>query len=1101
VSGALGVESLLSQALERERDCDWLGAVESYEKALGLVPGMDSLKMGQVQERVGYAFYRAAMQAESVDEFRERMRQAVASYGKAREIYGRLSERGKTARMLRCDAFIAYLGYWLASVVSEKKRRLDDCWRLTKESLKALQEVGDTLEYGKTYNQLSTCACFGFCLDWDFKAREKIIREAVEHGEQAIKFLSVNGDPGELARTYAKTAFYLGVLNYYFLDIDEKLKEKGQKALQYWQKANELSEDVAWFELLYPIFGGQIALWGEATDETFANLKKALEHGRKMRDKFVVGCALDWLTYHTAWSGAAIEDPDKRTEIYQKAVQYAEGAKRQYFPISFTSPRSDAVWLETAQAEYHNALAFYETDLRKKRSLLEKARESAQEGPKRAQDSGYPETIIHAHHVLGMILVRLAEIETTSERKKALLEEALGHRIEAIRITEQLEPFLYWNRGIMKGTMALIKYELAELAKEPHNKAKMLEEAISDSESSLKLCTAEIPLFGGSNVYFSPLGFWQYRVGVWWKRLYELTNNTEHLRKAVVDFADAAESYRRVNLKSRIAECHWKSAQVYDDLGEHLKASESFDLASDDYKSAAEKISQLKDFYLDHALYMQAWSEIETARNHHERQEYGLAKEHFEKAADLHRSLKQLSYLAPNYSAWACVEYAEDLSRKEQSEAATTAFEQAAKLFDETKKSLETQVIKIEDADEKQMASNMLKATDLRHEYCEARIAIEQAKILDKKGDHYFSSKRYGSAVETLEKITQALESERERREFQFITTLSRAWQKMTLAEAESSPLLYVEASQLFEEAKESSPNEKTKMLVLGHSRFCRALEAGTRFADSRDTTIHSVAVQHLASAANYYVKADFQNASEYAKATKLLFDAYLQMDKAEKEDDPEKKAKLYAMVEKVLQTSAGSYAKAEHPEKMQQALKLLEKVKEERELAISLTEVLHAPPIISSTTALTTPTPTREEAVGSERFEHADIQANVIARQKELKVGENLDLEIELVNAGKGPAILIKLAEVIPEGFELTERPETYRVEDSYLNMKGKRLDPLKTEEVRLILKPKVQGIFPLKPRILYLDENGKYKSHEPEPTTITVKELGIKGWLKGER
>jgi hypothetical protein len=55
--------------------------------------------------------------------------------------------------------------------------------------------------------------------------------------------------------------------------------------------------------------------------------------------------------------------------------------------------------------------------------------------------------------------------------------------------------------------------------------------------------------------------------------------------------------------------------------------------------------------------------------------------------------------------------------------------------------------------------------------------------------------------------------------------------------------------------------------------------------------------------------------------------------------------------------------------------------------------------------------------------------------------------------------------------------------------------------EEVKLVLKPRVQGVFPLKPTILYLDENGKYKSHEPEPVTITVKELGIKGWIKGER
>jgi hypothetical protein len=192
---------------------------------------------------------------------------------------------------------------------------------------------------------------------------------------------------------------------------------------------------------------------------------------------------------------------------------------------------------------------------------------------------------------------------------------------------------------------------------------------------------------------------------------------------------------------------------------------------------------------------------------------------------------------------------------------------------------------------------------------------------------------------------------------------------------------------------------------------------------------------------------------------------------------------------------------KAEHPEKREQVLRLLERVKEERELALSLSEVLHAPSMISTTSAFTMPTPNQENAVGLERFERANIQANLVTRQKELKVGENLNLEIELVNAGKSSAQLIKITEVIPTGFELTEKPEIYRVEDSYLNMRGKRLDPLKTEEVRLTIKPKAQGEFFLKPTILYLDENGTYKSHQPEPVSITVRELGIKGWLKGDR
>jgi tetratricopeptide (TPR) repeat protein len=583
--------------------------------------------------------------------------------------------------------------------------------------------------------------------------------------------------------------------------------------------------------------------------------------------------------------------------------------------------------------------------------------------------------------------------------------------------------------------------------------------------------------------------------------LYQTTAEKETLRKLIETQQSAVQMNKKADLASRVAEAYWQTAMAYDRLDEHSESASNFESASKQYELSSHNIHQLNNFYMDYATYMQAWTEIETARDHHERQEYDLAKEHFEKAANLHKSLKQWSYLAPNYFAWTRLEEAEELSRKEQTEEAVKAFEATANLFIETKKALQAQLDKIEKPEERQMATRMVKATDTRREYSVARIAVEEARILDKKGDHYRSSEKYGSAAEAFEKIGKSLESEKERREFRLIVALSKAWQKMTLAEAEASPALYVEASKLFEEAREFSPNEKTKMLLLGHSRFCKALEAGTEFADSRNMNMYVDAIRYLESAASYYVQAGFPKASEYSEATKLLFDAYMHTESAGRESDPEKKVKLYAMAEKVLQTSAGSFMRAEHPEKREQVLGLLEKVKKEQEVATSLMEVLHAPAIVSATTSFSTPASTHEQAVGSERFEHADIQANLIIRQRELKIGENLSIELELVNAGKGFALLTKVTEIIPKGFELAEKPDNCRVENSYLNMKGKRLDPLKTEEVKLVLKPTVQGTFSLKPTVLYLDENGKYKSHEPEPVLIVVKELGIKSWLKGER
>ena len=1089
------LQGVVAQAGEREKDYHWLEAIDLYNQALHVV------EKGEVQEKVGYAFYRAAMQAESVDEFRERMRQAATNYEKAKELYGMVGEQGKKPRMLRCDAMIAYVGYWLASEVAEKKRLLDECWRITKEALKAFEEAGDIMEYGKTYNQLSISALFGIAFERDSLASEKTTREAVEHGEKAIRLLSTLGDSFALARAYVKTASHLEVLGFSFLESDEK-KRCFKKAASYWSKALEPSEETALIELLSAQGFASID-WGEGTDKSLADFGKALEYALKTKDKFVVGTALDCLAYHTHWRAIATEDPGEREELFRKALQHAEDAKHHYSLVSFIGPARGVLWVEAPYADhYFSLMRHVETDLTKRRELLEKASEAAPDMLERAKNSGYPDAIANADHVFSLILYFLAMLETNPEEKKTLLEKALGYRIEARQLVDRSAPCAYWDRGIQQSTLARIKFELSDFAKDSETKKNMLQEAIINMETAGKLCIKGIASYEGEAAIalFAILGRGFYDFGNYLNRLYEFSNDKRDLRRAVKAFEDAAEYFQKPGLTSRVAECYWKAARAYDRLGECLRAAENFDLASNNYMSASENIHQLKTFYRDHALYMQTWSEIEKARHHHARQEYDSAKEHFEKAANLHKSLKQWSYLAPNYFAWAQVENAEDLSRKEQCEEAMQAFKQAAQLFNETKKFIEAELNKIEDADERLMVMSLIKASGLRQEYCMARIALEEAKILDKKGDHYSSSQKYGSAAQTLEKIAQE-ESEQDRKEFNLIICLCRAWQKMMMAEAKASSTMYSEAAELFRQANEYTLDQSTSLLALANSSFCKALEAGTEFEITRDTAIFSTAKKHMEAAANYYLKAGFKNASEYAKATELLFDAYMHMDNAKKETDPEKKARLCIMTEKVLQASAGSFMKAEHPEKREQVLRLLEKVKEERELALSLSEVLHAPTIASTTTAFSTPTPTHENAVGLERFEHADIQANVITRQKALKVGEKLDLEIELVNAGKGPALLIKLAEVIPEGFDLTEKPEIYRVEDNFLNMKGKRLDPLKTEEIRLVLKPKVQGTFPLKPKVLYLDENGKYKSHEPEPVLVTVKELGIKGWIKGER
>ncbi len=117
-------------------------------------------------------------------------------------------------------------------------------------------------------------------------------------------------------------------------------------------------------------------------------------------------------------------------------------------------------------------------------------------------------------------------------------------------------------------------------------------------------------------------------------------------------------------------------------------------------------------------------------------------------------------------------------------------------------------------------------------------------------------------------------------------------------------------------------------------------------------------------------------------------------------------------------------------------------------------------------------------------------IQARLILRSKEVNVGEDVNLGIELVNEGEAPAFLVKIEEIVPRDFELVTKPGYCRFEDTYLGMNRKRLDPLMTEEIRLTLRSFDKGIFEIKPKVIYVDATGHQMSCEPEPATINLSE-----------
>jgi KaiC/GvpD/RAD55 family RecA-like ATPase/tetratricopeptide (TPR) repeat protein len=1089
MSSELGIKAVTKKAEEQEKRFDWLEAARSYEQALHF----ESLPVSfaaETWERIGFCYSRASAQTGDIEEFKKLRQLAVEAYKSAAKLFEKedsLKNHGKSAQ---CNAMAEYVLSWLASSPSEKRKMLDECRLLGNKSLKAYENAGDELSYGKMCNDLLLCLLERLYVASDWREMRNIAQEGIDCADKAIAVLSKLGNKSELLRAY----FTASLQSWYAHACMEKRKELMRRSLSYSKKALKLSREVV--NPYYAAMSNWAAafcnlLFTEKVESALEYAKEMLKQGMIVKDNYLKGVASYVLAFVTNWMILREGDPDRRKEGHEKIIKQAEDAIR-YLQLVSQDFFIAETYLFYADARAHAARDVV-TSLEDKRAMLEKALEIGHKGLEHATRSGSLDATGSALHALSKALHFYSNLETEEDEKTKLLEKALIHRKEYINIAERLYPSNDWMHGVGKNYEGLIRADLARVETDKIKKRAVLESAVSDMEYGVSRCGKWLLSHHVPTLLAAVARFEDWFGGIL-NELYLLTEDKEILSRANEVYEDASKKFKEVNLPSRLAETYWKMARNQDCLGEYLQATTNFENAFAAYKVTAQKIPHFVDFYLDYAVYMKAWSEIETAKFAHKNGEYATAIKHYEKTANLLKQSKLWSYLSSNFLAWSLLEQAEDLSRKESSTESIETFKKATELFREAKRTLRAELDKIENADEKNLAERLIKASDTRAKYCLGRIAVEEAKILDRQGDHTASSKKYGSAAETFQKMAK-VESKQTRKELEPLIYLCQAWQKMMMAEARASPIMYEEAAELFKQAKEHTLDQPTSLLALANSSFCLALEAGTEFEITRDMTMYSTTIKHMEAAANYYLKAGFKTASEYAKATQRLFDAYVYMDNAKRETDPEKEARYYTMAEKVLQTAAGSYTKAKHPEKAEQVQRLLEKVGEERKLAVSLSEVLHAPTITSSTASFVTLTPSEEMAVGLERFEHADVQAKLIQHQKEIRVGEDFNLKMQIVNVGKEPVLLAKVEEILPAGFQLVAKPDYCHFEDAYLDMNGKRLDPLKTEEIGLVLRPFEKGTFEMRPRIVCVDETGHQMLRGPEPVTITVSEVVLPG------
>jgi tetratricopeptide (TPR) repeat protein len=206
-SEASCVEEILHQTEQLEKDYDWLGATELYQKALKLLSANDFSRMGQICERLGTAFYRAAMQAERQEKFRQGMQLCTMSYDKAATCHEKSEDLNETASMFRCKAMVKLANYWSESEAGKKKHFLEEFLSLVKNASALFEKAGNTLEYGRTFNLAFPAVDNLFNLEWDVTAGKKLLDETIRFGEHAVTLLSHTEHQEELAKTCVKLSY------------------------------------------------------------------------------------------------------------------------------------------------------------------------------------------------------------------------------------------------------------------------------------------------------------------------------------------------------------------------------------------------------------------------------------------------------------------------------------------------------------------------------------------------------------------------------------------------------------------------------------------------------------------------------------------------------------------------------------------------------------------------------------------------------------------------------------------------------------------------------------------------------------------------------
>ena len=123
-------------------------------------------------------------------------------------------------------------------------------------------------------------------------------------------------------------------------------------------------------------------------------------------------------------------------------------------------------------------------------------------------------------------------------------------------------------------------------------------------------------------------------------------------------------------------------------------------------------------------------------------------------------------------------------------------------------------------------------------------------------------------------------------------------------------------------------------------------------------------------------------------------------------------------------------------------------------------------------------------------RFGHCNIKAHILV-SREVSVGEELEIRLDIVNVGRKPATLKRIEGIVIAEFETSKLPSSFSQKNGAFQTSEQKLNSIQVESIKLSLKPTKSGVFCMNPEIIYIDDVGEERAIELNPISITVRPI----------